>query len=82
MAGSAASPSKLTTEPADRDFMIRLSAEASGSPLHERICQDVQRLGGQPLEAGYAFATATERAAALDVLGDNYGARYFEPIGC
>ena len=61
-------------------FVIRLSGEAEHSHLRASICEDVARLGGQKVPGGFGFASAHDRAAALDVLGDKYGARCFAPL--
>ena len=66
--------------PSAPDFLIRLSREAEHSPLRESICEDVARLGGQEVPGGFGFASSHLRAAALDVLGDKYGARCFTPL--
>ena len=81
MSGSATPPPAKMPSQAACPFVIRLSADARRCSQFEQICLDVQRLGGQQIANGFDFPNATQRAAALDVLGDKYGARYFEPIG-
>jgi hypothetical protein len=41
-------------------------------------CKAIESLGGVKTDNGFSFPSATERSAALEVLGEKFGNRYFE----
>ena len=53
---------------ANRSFLIRPVAYECANIDYERLCQTIKRFGGVETGEGFAFATATQRALAADVL--------------
>ena len=62
------------------DYAIRLTPAGKRCQERQRICKDLQNLGGVDVAGGFVFSSAARRAAAIDVMEDRYGCRYFEMV--
>lgn len=62
----------------DADYLIRpLRCRCTRTTTCE-FCDALIKLGGSKTWRGFVFERANERAAALEVLGERFGTRFFE----
>ena len=60
-----------------RDFYLRIEISDADPVDIQAVISAIESLGGTPAEQGYCFSSAERRAAAIEVLGEKFGSRYF-----
>lgn len=61
-------------------YLIRLSLPEADWDDAWEVCRGIEQCGGQRSSSGFAFCSAAERAEALELLQERFGARYFEAL--
>ena len=62
------------------EHAICLTDEADHCSECTEMCRDLTRLGGNPILGLFVFSSLDLRDAALDIVGDKYGVRFFESV--
>lgn len=70
----------ITQKAKDRRFLIRPVRSECAKISYRELCHVVECFGGEEAEGGFAFPTATDRAMAVDLLNERFGARYFDVL--
>jgi CheY-like chemotaxis protein len=72
-----------TTRASDRPnprYLLRLTLPKADWDDAWEVCRSIEQCGGHRSSFGFAFCSAGERAEALEILRERFGARYFESL--
>jgi CheY-like chemotaxis protein len=70
-------PSRTLAHAAPR-YLLRLTLPQADWDDAWEVCRGIERCGGHRSNFGFAFCSASERAEALEILREQFGAEYFE----
>lgn len=63
---------------AEPRYLLRLTLPKADWDDAWEVCRGIERCGGHRSNFGFAFCSASERAEALEILREQFGAEYFE----
>lgn len=61
-------------------YLLRLTLPKADWDDAWEVCRGIEQCGGHRSRFGFAFCSAAERAAALEILQERFGAQYFESL--